>query len=228
MRKAERLFQLVNLIRVHQPITAERLAERLDVSVRSIYRYIDDLSVGGIPVYGEPGRGYALRERFELPPLTLTRDELDALLLGVDMLTQGSGNRLGTAARSLLDKIQAAVPEHRPGPHAFQAPSRTVHPDHLTHWDPIHQAIQGRTPIRIHYLSLDDQTSQRTVLPLGLFYWGNKWTLGTWCLLRQDYRDFRLDRIQSIEPTPEHSAIPDTVDLNHYLSRIRQKNTQAH
>lgn len=228
MRKAERLFQLVNLIRVHQPITAEKLADHLGVSVRSIYRYIDDLSVGGIPVYGEPGRGYSLQDHFELPPLTLSRDELDALMLGVDMLTQASGHRLGTAARSLLDKIQAAVPEHRPGPHAFQAPVRTVHEDQLALWDPIHQAIQDRTQVQIHYLSLDDQPSQRTVLPLGLFYWGNKWTLGAWCLLRRDYRDFRLDRIQTITPTPEQTPIPDTVDLDHYLNHIRQKIAQAH
>lgn len=228
MRKAERLFQLVNLIRVHQPVTAERLAERLGVSVRSVYRYIDDLSVGGIPVYGEPGRGYRLGDRFELPPLTLTTDERDALLLGVDMLTQSSGHRLSAAASSLLDKIQAALPEHRPGPHAFQAPARTVDPNHLRFWDPLHQAIQHRTQIRIHYLSLDDQPTQRTVLPLGLFYWGNKWTLGTWCLLRHDYRDFRLDRIQTIEPTREHSSIPDSVDLDHYLNHIRQQSTPAH
>ena len=86
MRKAERLFQLVNLIRAQQPITAEQLAQRIGVSVRTIYRYIDDLSLSGIALYGEPGRGYSLQDGFELPPLTLSQDEIAALLLGVELL----------------------------------------------------------------------------------------------------------------------------------------------
>lgn len=110
MRKAERLFQLVNLIRAHQPITAEQLAQRIGVSVRSIYRYIDDLSLSGIPLYGEPGRGYALQADFELAPLTLSQDEIAALMLGVEMLSKSTGVALAAAARSLLSKIGAVLP----------------------------------------------------------------------------------------------------------------------
>lgn len=110
MRKANRLFQLVNLIRVHQPITAQQLAERMEVSVPSIYRYMDDLSVSGIPIYGEPGRGYALLDNFELPPLTLNTDELEALTLGVEMLPNATGSELAGAAKTLLSKIEAVSP----------------------------------------------------------------------------------------------------------------------
>ena len=104
MRKANRLFQVVNLIRVHQPITAARLAERLGVSVRTIYRYIDDLSLGDIPIYGEPGIGYSMHKDFELPPLTLSEDELEALTLSVSMLSRSTGYELSAAAKLLLSK----------------------------------------------------------------------------------------------------------------------------
>ena len=82
------------------------------MSTRTIYRYVDDLSLSGIPIYGEAGVGYALDEHFELPPLALNRDELDALLLGVELISRTVGDEMADAARSLLSKIQAAVPEH--------------------------------------------------------------------------------------------------------------------
>ena len=94
MRKANRLFQIVNLVRSYQPITAGRLAQELNVSVRTVYRYIDDLSASNIPLYGETGVGYRLHKGFELPPLTLTADEYDALMLGIEMLSVSTGKRI--------------------------------------------------------------------------------------------------------------------------------------
>ncbi|HEY9666142.1 MAG TPA: YafY family protein [Coleofasciculaceae cyanobacterium] len=201
MRKADRLFQLVNLIRSHQPITAGQLAERIGVSVRTIYRYIDDLSVSGIPIYGEPGVGYALDEDFELPPLTLTHDEIAALMLGVEILSRSTGNDLAAAAKTLLSKIGAVLP-----PHSFD-PTRTpvralgaiLNNQSLRHWNDLYRAIQQQQAVTIVYLSLNEQLSQRIVFPLGLFYWGGKWTVGTWCILRNAYRDFRVDRIQNLD-----------------------------
>lgn len=200
MRKADRLFQVVNLIRSHQPITAEQLAERIGVSVRTIYRYIDDLSVSGIPVYGEPGVGYTLDEAFELPPLTLTQDEIAALMLGVEMLSKSTGTDLAAAAKTLLSKIGAVLP-----PHSFD-PTRTpvralgeiLNDQSLRHWNDLYRGIQQQQAVEIVYLSLNEQRSERVVFPLGLFFWGEKWTVGTWCILRKAYRDFRVDRIQQL------------------------------
>lgn len=201
MRKADRLFQLVNLIRAHQPITAGQLAERIGVSVRTIYRYIDDLSVSGIPIYGEPGVGYALDEDFELPPLTLTPDEIAALMLSVEILSRVTGNDLAAAAKTLLSKIGAVLP-----PRSFD-PTRTpvralgeiLNDQSLRHWNDLYRGIQQQQAVTIVYLSLNEQLSQRVVFPLGLFYWGEKWTVGTWCILRNAYRDFRVDRIQNLD-----------------------------
>ena len=218
MRKADRLFQLVNLIRVHQPIGAQRLAERLGVSVRSVYRYIDDLSLSGVPVYGEPGRGYALRPGFELPPLNLDEDELAALLLGTELLTRSTGPALAAAARSLLAKLAAALPGMPdPASAPLRAPVLPEPQDFMCHWDVLHGAIRQAQAVRLHYLDGQQRASERLLRPLGLFYWGGKWTVGGWCLLREDYRDFRLDRIQRLQLADSPVPLPADVDLQRYL-----------
>ena len=201
MRKADRLFQLVNLIRAHQPITAEQLAERIGVSVRTIYRYIDDISVSGIPVYGESGIGYVMNEDFELPPLTLNQDELAALMLGVEMLSRSTGDDLAAAAKTLLSKIGAVLPPRSfdPTRTPVRALGESFDDQSLKYWNNLYRAIQQKRAIRIVYLSLSEQLSQRVIFPLGLFYWGGKWTVGTWCNLRNSYRDFRVDRIKSLD-----------------------------
>ncbi|MGB5959823.1 MAG: YafY family protein [Coleofasciculaceae cyanobacterium] len=201
MRKADRLFQLVNLIRSHQPITAEQLAERIGVSVRTIYRYIDDISVSGIPVYGESGIGYVMDKDFELPPLTLNQDELAALMLGVEMLSRATGDDLAAAAKTLLSKIGAVLPPRSfdPTHTPVRALGESLNDQSLKYWNDLYRAIQQKQAIRIVYLSLSEQLSQRVIFPLGLFYWGGKWTVGTWCQLRNSYRDFRVDRIKSLD-----------------------------
>lgn len=219
MRKAERLFQLVNLIRAQQPITAEQLAQRIGVSVRTIYRYIDDLSLSGIALYGEPGRGYSLRDGFELPPLTLSQDEIAALLLAVELLSTSSGSGLAAAARSLLSKVGAVLPARSidPASAPVRALSTPLRGEQLRHWDCLHQAIVQRRAVNLSYLSLGRQQSQRRVYPLGLFYWGGKWTFGSWCTLRGGYRDFRLDCIQGITLFEQAESLSAEVNLGAYM-----------
>jgi predicted DNA-binding transcriptional regulator YafY len=217
MRKADRLFQLVNLIRSNQPITAEQLAERIGVSVRTIYRYIDDLSVSGIPVYGEPGVGYALDEDFELPPLTLTCDEIAALMLGVEMLSRSTGSDLAGAAKTLLGKIGAVLPPRSLNPTCTPIRAVGLNEQNLKYWNELYRSIQQKQTISIAYLSLNEEMSQRVVFPLGLFYWGGKWTIGTWCQLRNAYRDFRVDRIESLDFALD-IEFPAEISLEAYTS----------
>ncbi|TGW16193.1 YafY family transcriptional regulator [Stenotrophomonas maltophilia] len=214
MRKADRLFQLVNLIRVRQPVTAAVLAAELGLSVRSIYRYVDDLSVAGIPVYGEAGIRYRLDPAFELPPLSLDAAEAEALQLAVDMLACSGGGHLQPAARSLLHKLQAAMPL-RIAPMRIARALRAV-PVSLPCWQPLHAAIADHRSVQLRYRSLQGDISQRSVFPLGLFHWGQHWTLGSWCALRQDYRDFRLDQIEALEDAAD-MRVPAQVTLEAYL-----------
>lgn len=220
MRKAERLFQLVNALRARQPMTAEALAEELAVSVRTIYRYVDDLAVSGIPIYGEPGIGYRLSEGFELPPLRLTADELDALLLGTQMVSASTGSRLAAGARTLLSKIAASMPENTASgmdrwAYAVAADDRRAV---SALWDALQEAVCSRHPVRFEYVTERGERSRREVRPLGLFYWGGKWTLGAWCLLRQAFRDFRLDRMGDVEVLPGRFTLTDEINLDAYMA----------
>ncbi len=224
MRKADRLFQLINLIRNKQPITAECIAEDLEVSVRTVYRYIDDISASGIPIYGTTGIGYQLLEGFELPPLNLTEKELDALLLGVQMVSTWTGNELSKSANSLTTKIEAALPKKVRSEHikTLYAPDLLNRNKDKQVWENLHQAIKNLNPVFIHYKSLNEEQTSRTIYPLGLFYWGGKWTVGSWCTLRNDFRDFRLDRIT--HTVVEKSKYPqtDATNLAAYISSFNK------
>jgi len=224
MRKADRLFQLINIIRARQPITAEKLAQELDVSVRTIYRYIDDLSVSGIPVFGVAGLGYQLHEQFELPPLNLTDNELDALLLGVRMVSGWTSDALSGAARSLKDKIEAVLPTRLINEYkrAAYAPNILDRKKDRNNWEVMHGAVKNLNLVFIEYHSLNEKTTSRIIYPLGLFYWGGKWTVGSWCTLRGCFRDFRLDKIIKIRVSDEKYQKGKIINLESYFESVKK------
>lgn len=220
MRKSDRLFQLTNILRRHQPVTAKALADKLGVSERTIYRYMDDLSVSGVPVYGEAGVGYSLSKGYELPPLTLTAQELEALVSGVNFVAALTTDTFSQSAQSLLAKIQAALPEHM-----WRDEARIVHTPVLISkevdrsvWGCLHRAIQAHDQLTMQYQSADKDVTERAIYPLGLFYWGGKWTLGAWCFKRGAYRDFRIDRIRDILVSSQQYDVPKLVSLSHYIN----------
>ncbi len=224
MRKADRLFQLTNLIRAKQPITADKIASELDVSVRTIYRYIDDLSASGIPIYGITGIGYQLDKDFELPPLNLSEKELESLLLGMKMVTAWSGIELSGAAKSLTAKIQAVLPKDMIDDYSdvVFAPDFVHNKQQKTLWEDIHHAIKKLNPINIHYISLDEVNSKRVLYPLGLVYWGSKWTLAAWCTKRQDFRSFRIDRILELDVLECDFELTEKVNLHAFLATTKK------
>ncbi|GAB3475053.1 helix-turn-helix transcriptional regulator [Marinomonas epiphytica] len=224
MRKADRLFRLTNLIRVKQPITADDIAHELGVSVRSVYRYIDDLSVSGIPIYGTKGVGYQLHESYELPPLNLTEKEIDALVLGIKMVSTWTGDSLSEGARSLANKIESVLPmqvrnEHFP---VVYAPDLSIRESEREIWGQCYEAIKNKCVLEIRYRAPDGNLTDRKIFPLGLFYWGGKWTLACWCSLRKDYRDFRLDRIMENIVTKKTYETTDVVNLEAALHRLKK------
>ena len=207
MRRADRLFQLVQILRNKRLVTARELAERLDVSERTIYRDIQDLSLSGVPVEGEAGVGYHLRYSLDIPPLMFTAAEIEALVVGARMLKAWGGSELGRSAQSVLDKVQAVIPAEL---HRHLEESRLfamrfgTRQDLESTLDVCRHAIAQRRYLRLDYQRADTECSVREVKPLGLYFWGNVWTLTAWCELRHDFRTFRLDRIRWLE-TLEHT-----------------------
>ncbi|NQZ31166.1 MAG: YafY family transcriptional regulator [Oceanospirillaceae bacterium] len=224
MRKAERLFQLLTLMRGRRTvITAQTLAEYFDVSDRTIYRDIQALTLSGVPIEGEAGVGYRLKPGFSIPPLMFSPQELEALLLGVRMVQRFADTQLGIAADSALCKIQAILPDKLHFDHAIK-PEWMLVPDFSTNenakfGEQIRAAIKNKNILNLEYETESKQLSNRKVRPLGLIFWGKVWTLVGWCELREDYRSFRLDRIKSLLRNEETYLEQADISLQNFLDQ---------
>ncbi|NQD95398.1 YafY family transcriptional regulator [Pseudomonas sp. CrR25] len=204
MRRADRLFQIVQFLRSRRLTTAQWLAERLQVSVRTIYRDIQDLSLSGVPLEGEAGVGYVLRQPMDLPPLMFEREEIEALLVGVRMVNAWADPQLQRAAESALAKIHGVLPaslRDEFNSNLLLAPETRPY---SLHWlGQLRQAIRRRRRLRVSYRSENGETTERFIQPLGLFFWGQAWTLCCWCELRNDFRSLRVDRVLTLEDCGE-------------------------
>jgi predicted DNA-binding transcriptional regulator YafY len=201
MRRADRLFRLVQLLRGGRLMTARTLGERLEVSERTVYRDVRDLLLSGVPIEGEAGVGYVLRAGFDLPPLMFDRAELEAVVLGTRMARAWGGARLAAAAEEALRKIEAVLPaalRERVDRTRLYAPGLRVTDAQRADLDRLHAAIDAGERIGFAYTAEGGAETERVVRPLGLFFWGGVWTLGAWCELRQDFRAFRVDRMASL------------------------------
>ena len=201
MRRADRLFQIIQILRRRKLTTAQRLAEELEVSDRTIYRDIQELMCCGVPIEGEAGVGYILRHGFDLPPLMFTHEELEALVLGTRIVSSWADAALARAAEDVLMKVDAVLPpqlKNRFAESPFYVPDFHVPDAMKAALMPLRGAITLRSKVFLAYGDADAKISERVVLPLGLFYWGATWTLAAWCELRDDFRNFRLDRIKQL------------------------------
>jgi predicted DNA-binding transcriptional regulator YafY len=201
MRRADRLFQIVQHLRARRLTTAAQLAKLLEVSERTIYRDVRGLLLTGIPIEGEAGVGYRIHPSFELTPLMFTTQEIEAVVAGLRMVEVFTSPELHKAAQSALSKITLAIPEERrkdlERPRLFT--SNVIRDEKQgRHFDQIRYAIDEHRKMQIVYQDGEAKASERIIWPLGLHFWGRCWTLASWCELRVDFRSFRLDRIQSI------------------------------
>ncbi|MEB8431254.1 YafY family protein [Cocleimonas sp. KMM 6892] len=199
MRRADRLFQIVQFLRTRRVTTAAWLAERLEVSERTIYRDIKDLMLSGVNIEGEAGIGYVVRRGFDLPPLMFTKEEISALTLGARLVDSWADPELATAAQSVLSKIETVLPADLKSSldeTKMFSPYMRIHPKVASMMTQVRKAADNRFKLNMQYTRADGKASERTIWPLGLFFWGSIWTIGAWCELRQEFRVFRLDRIQ--------------------------------
>ncbi len=220
MRRADRLFQIVSLLRRRRFVTAAWLGERLEVSERTIYRDVKDLVGSGVPIEGEAGVGYRLSKGFDLPPMMFNVEEIQALVLGARMVETWGDDDLRMAARSVLDKTEAVLPPKQRGMIADTALfslSFRVSGAARAVLGRVRRAVNERRKLVLYYSDAQGQPSERIVRPLGLYFWGPTWSLGAWCELRGGFRNFRLDRIDQVELSDEHFEHEPPVTLEDYV-----------
>ena len=223
MRRADRLFQLIQLLRRRNVATAAWLARELEVSERTVYRDVRDLMLSGVPIEGEAGVGYVLRRGFDLPPLMFSEAEIEAMVLGARVVTSWGDAGLAKAAAEALARVEAVLPErlksrlegtplYAPG---FHVPAAVV--ERLA---ALRRAIDQRRLVHLAYTAAEGAATDRSVRPLGLFFWGYGWSLAAWCELRTDFRSFRLDRIRELRTLPDRFADEPGRTLQDYFSRM--------
>jgi len=227
MRRADRLFLIINALRGRRTaLQARQLAEMLAVSLRTVYRDVADLQLSGVPIEGEAGVGYMLRKGSDIPPLMFTAEELESLVVGTRFVRAFAGEKLAAGAQAALMKIEAVLPpelRERSSRTRIYAPIwRDAHSTAFAERiDQLHAAIEAQHVLRLLYKDEAGRASEREVEPLCLAFWGGKWTLGTWCRLRRDFRNFRPDRIDRMENTGEIFQTAPDRDLNSYMQAMR-------
>jgi predicted DNA-binding transcriptional regulator YafY len=202
MRRADRLFELVQRLRGRRLATAEQLAGWLEVSVRTVYRDVADMQARGVPIEGEAGVGYRLRPGYTLPPLMFTAPEAQALVAAVRIAQPRLDAAMAAEAEAALAKILAVLPvDARAAAEslALFAPDAGIAPEVRDALQAMRRAVLDRRKLRLDYVDEANRASRRTVRPLGCFFWGAVWTLAAWCELRQDFRSFRIDRVRDLE-----------------------------
>jgi predicted DNA-binding transcriptional regulator YafY len=201
MRRADRLFQIVQILRRRRLTTARHLAERLSISERTVYRDVRDLMASGVPIEGEAGVGYRLRG-FDLPPLMFSREEVEALVLGARIVQSWTDPELARAAAEAIAKIETALPRDRS--HLVQgtllfAPEEHFRVEIAIDLPVLRQAVREHRRLRFDYTDAAGVVTQRRVRSLALSFYGPIWLLVGWCELREGFRTFRLDRMRDLE-----------------------------
>jgi len=204
VRKADRLFQIIQILRrTRRPVTSDAIAAELETSKRSVYRDIATLMAQRVPIRGEAGMGYVLEAGFDLPPLMLTSDEIEAATLGAQWVMARGDPALVRAAQDLIAKIAAAVPE-RLRPIVLDPSSRT-RPDPLPipadaiDMAQVRIAIHGARKIALTYRDEKGEETARKIWPIAIGYLETVRMVVGWCELRKDFRHFRTDRVVAAE-----------------------------
>ncbi len=219
MRRTERLFRIIQVLRrKRRPVTGRELAEELEVSLRTLYRDMAELVAQNVPVRGEAGTGYVIDSGFDMPPLMLTHDELEAAVLGAAWVAQRGDAALARGAQDLIAKLNHAVPEElrvilldaslRPISFRKRAPDS---------FDVarIRAAIRERQKLRIDYEDVDGRATSRVIWPFLIAYTEDVRMVAAWCELRNAFRNFRTDRIRDAAPTGAKFREP--------LARLRKR-----
>lgn len=229
MNRIDRLHAILTHLQSKKKVTAQEMADRFNISLRTVYRDVKALDESGVPVIGEAGSGYTIMEGYRLPPVMFTQEEASALLLGAKLAEQFTDGSVRRHFNAALFKIKAVLRS----PDKEYVDSLTEHIEILTRNSPdrespqqylsqLQQAVVHKNIVHMQYRSnMKEEVTRRAVEPIGLLHYGSAWHLIGWCQLREDYRDFRLSRIQGVtldEKTFDPGAHPS---IQQYIGQIR-------
>ena len=226
MRRADRLFQIVHMLRAQPVTTGGQLADTLGVSKRTIYRDVQDLQRSGVPIRGEAGVGYALNRRFELPPMTFTSAELEGLVLGARIVAAWGDPELAAAVGSAMSRIEGVLPDAlrkvvlETALFAAGFPRQTTMAREVA---VMRRAISEHRRLHFAYTRADGEQTERSVRPLALFFWGDKWTLASWCEMRGDYRSFRPDRMTDVRLLDTTFDVRGDINLRGFMRETEER-----
>ena len=199
MARSDRLLVLTQALRRRRlPVTALALAEETRVSERTIYRDIASLQASGVPIRGEAGIGYVLEAGFDLPPLMLTAEECEALMLGARFVRQRGDTSLQRVIDDAISKIEAVLPDNvrlSLQEASLYAPFFGAMPEDVVSLEELRRAVRENRKIHLRYRDLNERETQRVLWPVLLGYFERTRGLIAWCELRRDFRHFRTDRM---------------------------------
>lgn len=203
MRRADRLLQIIQILRrARGPVSGGAMARELEVSLRTLYRDMVALEASGVPVRGEAGLGYVLEEGYDLPPLMFTAEELETVMLGLRMAEAKGDAALGRAARDAVAKIAAVLPEGLRGPFIdapLYAPSPALVPADIIDPALLREALRSERKVEILYQVPERVPERRVVWPIVLAFFERARVMAAYCELRQDFRNFRTDRMLELK-----------------------------
>lgn len=228
MDRLSRLVAIVVHLQSSRVVRAEDIADHFGVSVRTVYRDLRALEEAGVPVAAEAGKGYSLVEGYHLPPVMFTQEEAGALFIGGKFVERMTDASLADHARSALLKIRAVLPPERKefverlqqstDIYQRRSPESDSTGDHFA---TMQDAVARRRVLRITYRTADgDQTTDRHIEPLGTVFYAGYWHLIAHCRLRDDIRDFRIDRIEEVERCGEQFEERKTFSLRQHIEQF--------
>lgn len=231
MNRIDRLQAILTQLQSKSVITAQEMADRFEVSMRTIYRDIRALEEGGVPIGAEAGIGYFLSEGYHLPPIMFTREEASAILMAGKIFEKHTDKNLQSHFQDALYKVKAVLDMDKKEALEDLEDKISIDPfcwqfrDHSSNL--MVSKIQSILPYRkltkiIYHASYNGESSERIVEPIGLCYYSNQWHLIAFCQLRNDYRDFRTDRIEKLDVIPGRFSKTDHISLQHYLDKLQQ------
>lgn len=234
MNRIDRLTAILVQLQTKRVVRAEEIADRFEISLRTVYRDVKALMEAGVPIGSEAGKGYFIVDGYHLPPVMFTEDEASAMLVGGKLVEKMADKSVRTAFESAMHKIRAVLNESEKDhlqnlethieifTRSKYEGERKDFPDHFL--TDIQRAVARKEALRIEYCNVDDEHTQREVEPIGIFYYSLSWHLIGWCRLRNGYRDFRADRIKSLVNTGEHFEGRNLISLKEYFQSMFQSN----